>query len=324
MFALPRLLASAAWSLALAGAAQAAADGLASAQAALASGDYRSAYAAYRKEAPRSALAQFTLGMFLREGWGMARDPAAACKWFEQAAAGRVPAAAHFWADCLAEGIGTAADIPRALESYDRAAEGGHLISWCSAADYHLQGRGVPQDVARGLSLCEQAAQAHSAPAMLQLARYFQQGVGMPSNPAMARHWYQRAADIGTPEAQYQLGLMLAQGEGGAVDLNAALFHLETAASAGFIPAYLPTARLYASAPVQPGTGALAPEHLAKIYLWTMAADARATSAEEKAEAGQLLAQVLSVMPYTWRTKLDRQVAEHVAKHAAISSNRSN
>ena len=143
MLALLRLLAGAALSLALAGAAQASGGGLASAQAALASGDYRSAYAAYRKEAQRSALAQFTLGMFLREGWGMARDPAAACKWFEKAAAGRVPAAAHFWGDCLAEGIGTAADIPRALSAF------GQLESHLSR---RFEGTGLGLTLAKSLT----------------------------------------------------------------------------------------------------------------------------------------------------------------------------
>lgn len=305
------------------GRAAAAASGLEAAQSALAAGDYRSAYSAYLRAAQQSAQAQFSVAMFHHEGWGRPRDAKAACTWFEKAAA-RVPAAAHHWGDCLAHGVGREADIPRALEFYRRAADGGHLISLCSAADFHLRGRGVPQDIALGLEMCGQAAQARSWPAMLQLAAYFRAGDAVPRDLALARYWYDQAASLGAAEGQYKLALMLAQGEGGAPDTKGALYLLESAASAGYVPAYLPTAHMYGMAPVQPETGALAPEHLAKIYLWAAAAAARATDPEMRTAASGLLAQVLAVMPGTWRAPLDRQVAQHVARYATSPSNRSN
>lgn len=302
----PLLLAGPAWS---------ASDRLQAAQAALAAGDYRKAYAAYLAEAPRSALARFTLGSFLREGWGRAPDPVAACRWFEQSAQA-VPAAAHYWGDCLVQGIGRAPDPVRALASYEHAAQGGHLISLCSAADLHIRGRGVPQDAARGLALCAQAAQANSPPAMLRLGDYYYQGDAVPGDLAQARQWYAQAAGMGVAEGQFKLGVMLAQGEGGAPDLDAARYLLESAASAGYQPAYLPTAQLYGNAPVQAGTGALAPEHLAKIYLWSAAAEARAPDSTQRAAAHDILTQVLAVMPASWRPTLDQQVAAHLSQYA--------
>jgi TPR repeat protein len=172
----------------------------------------------------------------------------------------------------------------------------------------------VPKDAALGLALCAQAAQAHSAPAMLKLGGYHQSGRDVPQDLAAARSWYAEAARHGAPEGQYRLGLMLAQGEGGPPDLDAALHWLESAAAAGFAPAYLPTAQLYASLPVQANSGALAPEHLAKIYLWTSAAKAAAADAQQRVAAGQLEAQVLTAMPVSWRPALDRRVTEHLAK----------
>lgn len=289
---------------------------LKAAQAALAAADYARAYDLYRREADRDPLAQFTLGLFHKNGWGRTTDPVAACGWFEQAAQQRIPAAEHYWGDCLGQGIGRAADIPVALDWYAKAAADGHLISQCAAADYYIQGKGVAKDVERGLALCQQVAQANSPPAMLQLAHYYEDGAYLPQDLAAARQWYRQAAELRIAEAQYHLGLMLAEGQGGPADLNNALFWLETAASQGYVPAYLPTAVLYANAPVQQQTGALAPEYLAKIYLWSAAAKARGTEAGQRAEAEKLENQVLSVMPPAWRPKLDRQVAEHVAKYS--------
>lgn len=290
------------------------------AQAAQAAGNYRAAYALYHRRAGTNPLAQFVLGMFHQNGWGRPADPVAACGWFEKAAQKHIPAAEHYWGDCLAQGIGRAADIPAALTWYDKAASHGHLISACSAADYYIQGKGVAKDVDRGIELCSQVARANSPPAMIKLARYYERGEFLPQDLPAARYWYQQAAERRLPEAQYRLGVMLAQGQGGEPDLNAALFWLETAASEGFAPAYLPTAELYANAPPQPGTGALSPEHLAKIYLWNSAARARDSDPAQRAEIDRIDAQIARVMPPAWRPDLDRKVAEHLAQHPDISA----
>lgn len=289
------------------------------AQAAHAAGELDRAYALYQGLARHNPLAQFALGRFHQNGWGRSADAAAACGWFEKAAQHKVPAAEHFFADCLAQGIGRPADAPAALAWYERAASHGHVISWCSAADMLVEGRGVPKDAARGLALCAQAAQAQSAPAMLRLARYHDEGGPLPQDLATARHWYEEAAQRGVPQAQYRLGVMLAQGEGGKADANAAVFWLESAAGQGHVPAYLPTAELYANASPQAGTGALAAEHLAKVYLWTAAAKARATEAWQREAALAMEAQVLAVMPASWRPALDKQVAEHLRQHGAAA-----
>lgn len=285
------------------------------AQTAQATGNFRVAYALYQRRAGANPLAQFALGMFHQHGWGRPADPVAACGWYEKAAQKRIPAAEHYWGDCLAQGIGRRADIPAALAWYEKAAAHGHLISACAAADYYIQGKGVAQDVARGIELCRQVAQANSPPAMITLARYYDRGEYLPRDPAAARYWYQEAAQRHNAEAQYRLGLMLAQGDGGEPDPAAALFWLETAASEGYAPAYLPTAELYASAPVQPDTGALAPEHLAKTYLWNAAARARTDDPAQRAAIDRIDALLAQAMPVAWRPDLDRQVAEHLARY---------
>lgn len=291
--------------------------GLRPAQQALATGDYARAYAGYSRHAAKNPLAQFTLGLFHKNGWGRSVDEAAACRWFEESARKKIPAAQHYLGDCLVEGKHRAADVAAALALYLDAAAGGHLISLCSAADLYIRGNGVDQDVKRGLELCTQAAQAESPPAMLRLADYYREGKDVPQDLAAARHWYRQAAERHSAEAQYRLGAMLAEGLGGEPDLNAALFWLETAAGEGYAPAYLPTAILYANAEVSPETGALKPEHLAKIYLWNSAAKARIADPAQLAEIDRIGKMVLAVMPETWRPDLDKKVAEHLEKYGS-------
>lgn len=289
--------------------------GLQPAQQALAAGDYAKAYAGYSRHAAKNPLAQFTLGLFYKNGWGRSADKVEACRWFAKSARKKIPAAQHYLGDCLAQGAHRIADPAAALALYLDAAAGGHLISLCSAADLHIRGGGVEKDAKRGLDLCTQAAQAGSPPAMLKLADYYREGKDVPQDLAAARHWYQQAAERHTSAAQYRLGVMLVEGQGGETDVNAALFWLETAAGEGYAPAYLPVAILYANAEVDPSTGALKPEHLARIYLWNRAAKARTADPARLAEIERIEKMVLAVMPESWRPDLDKQVSEHLASY---------
>lgn len=280
---------------------------------AMARQDYVQAYRLFMQQR-QQALAQFNLGLLHRNGWGRSAHAGNACRWFERAAQGGIPAAAHYWADCLVQGIGQPANVPAALDWYEKAASTGHLISACTAADYYIQGRGVAKDVERGIAQCTRVAHAHSPPAMVQLADYYREGIHLPQNLAAARYWYQEAAQRQSLPAQYWLGTMLANGQGGPQDVPAALYWLETAASTGFVAAYLPTAVLYANQPLEAESQALSAEHLAKIYLWSRAA--RMSAVGDAAELERIEALLEQVVPVTWRTPLDAQVQAHLQRFA--------
>ena len=282
---------------------------LAAADAALAANDYPVAYQAYARHATTNPLAQFNLGLFEQQGWGRAADPVAACAWFDQAAHGHVPAAQQFLGDCLASGTGRAVDGAAALQWYAKAAASGIAYASCSAGALFLKGTVVPRDAARGLALCTAAAQQESVPAMMLLADYYQSGANAP----LARFWYEQAAQRHHAAAQARLGTMLAEGDGGPADLAQARFWLEQAATAGHAPAYLATAILYANAPLNPATGALAPNDLARVYMWNRAAKASTSNPEQLAEISRIDALVLAVMPAQWQAELDRRVAGHLA-----------
>jgi len=286
---------------------------LRSAQQALAAGDYKKAYTLFSRHGATNPLAQFTLGLFYRQGWGRPADPARACDWFEKAARKNIPASQQFFGDCLAGGVGRAPDAKAAEDWYRKAAANGIAYALCSAGEMYIEGKVVAKDARRGLELCAQAAQAESPPAMLRLADHYREGTDVPRDLAAARHWYRLAAERHVREAQYRLGIMLRDGLGGDADPASALFWLETAAGAGYAPAYLPTALLYASAEADPATGMLRPGHLAKVYLWNSAAKARVADPGQQAEVSRIEELVLKVMPPTWRHDLDRQLAAHLA-----------
>jgi len=277
-------------------------------------GDYARAYPAFLRQSGKNPLAQFTVGLFHQVGWGRPADRDIACAWFAKAAKGKIPTAQHYTGDCLMRSPDVPGNASAALANYLAAAEGGHKISLCSAAKFYIRGRYVARDVPRGLHLCSEAARANSPPAMLLLANYLQNDPDVPRDLAGARHWYQLAAAHDVPEARYQLAIMQAQGDGGPVDNSAALANMELLAAAGYAPAYLPAAVLYAHQPAQADTGALSAENLAKAYLWASAAKA---SLPDPGPAEQLLASILALMPAEWRPVLDRKVADHLAKFAA-------
>ena len=141
------------------------------AQAALNAGQYDKAYAEYLRiaEEKNNPLAQFAIALFHQNGWGRREDPVAACRWYEKAAAGGIPAAAHFFANCLAEGVDRPPDPAKAAVWYDKAAALGHHLSLCSMAELYMTGNGVSKEPSKGLSLCRQVAERGVVPAQTKM-----------------------------------------------------------------------------------------------------------------------------------------------------------
>lgn len=287
---------------------------LAPAYALEAKGDYARAYAAFTRFSASNPLAQFSIGLFHKNGLGRPADQDQACAWFAKAAKGKIPTAQHLHADCLMRTPDAPGNALAALASYQDAAANGHLLSLCDAAEFYIRGRYVGQDTARGLALCTQAAAASSPPAMLRLANYLREDPAVPHDLPAARHWYQLAAERNNIEARYRLAIMQAQGEGGAAEVDNALANMEQLAAAGYLPAYLPTAVLYAHLPPDADTGAPSAAHLAKIYLWASAAKARLRDQGLQTQASALQQQALAVMPPEWRADLDAKVSAHLTK----------
>ncbi len=284
------------------------------AQKLLAAGDYSRAYQAYHNLAQESdhPLAQFSLALFHENGWGRPVDPRAACRWYGTAAQGEVPAAAHFYAECLAAGTvvpGSAGDV---IYWYEQAIALGHGGSHYPLGQLLLASE-RSKDREKALLHLTQAASLGNQQAQFQLGRFFHSGDKVEPDHHQAYQWYLQAAQQGNRQAQYWLAMLLRDSP--AAELQSAeqaLRWFESAAAQGYLPAYLPTAQAYLG-----GTGELPSQQipapaLAKAYLWLSAAVSRRSGPEEQFECKALLDQVLVRMPKTWRPALDRKVSSHL------------
>jgi TPR repeat protein len=286
---------------------------LRTAQALLAQGEYGKAFVEYHRFASEknNPLAQFTLGLFFQNGWGRPVDQEAACGWFEKAAQGGIPAAAHFFAECLVKGVDRPADPAKAAGWYEKAAALGHYMSLCSLAELYMTGTGVPKDPVRGLALCRQAAEKGVIPAQTRTGMFLLKGDPSIRNVDEAFLWLSTAAQGNDPEAQYYLAVMFRDGLGRPKAPEAARYWFESASSQGYRPAYFPTGELYFNAPVDPQTGKLPAPDLAKAYLWVSAASKQTRDPQGQKQAEVLLQKVLEVMPASWKAELDAKVDAH-------------
>ena len=296
------------------------------AQLSLSAGKYDEAYKQYQAiyQTKQHPLAAFSLGMFYRAGWGRPADPVQACRWFEKAAAGKLPASEHFLADCLLAGTHRPADPAKAAYWYQQAAQGGHLISLCSLAALYIAGNGVDKDPQKGLDLCTGVAEQGSVPAMLRMGWLLlgDQNASVDTrdgvrDPEAAYAWFEQAAQSRSAEAQYQLGVMSRDGIGHAADPALARNWFEAAAVQGYVPADFPTAQLYFNEPNDPDTGHPPAETLAKSYLWLTVTGHCSKDPAELGQTADMLRQVHQIMPATWVPALDEKLSGHLCEQSA-------
>jgi TPR repeat protein len=233
---------------------------------------------------------------------GLAKDPAAARKWFDRARFVGHVRACLVLGDIYYYGRGAPRDLAQAFQYYkqgavlgdapaqqalaemysageapggrdlklaaawhNEAAKIGHAPSLFALASAYERGEGVAVDPQRALGLYKLAAAEGSAPARNALGTYFYEGRMVPKDPAMARRWFEQAAFDGDPDAMFNLGAMMMKGEGGSVDRTHAWAWLKLA---------------------QAGQNAQAPAAVQALE--------RRMTAAEKAEAAKLLGSVKS------------------------------
>jgi TPR repeat protein len=147
-------------------------------------------------------------------GIGVAKDDAAAARWFQKAAhAGDVDAMDSF-GDMLASGTGVTKDDLEAVTWYRKASEGGNTGAMESLGEMFKDGRGVQKDEAEAAKWYRKAAEGGLATAMHGLALILKNGRGVDKDEAEAVRWYRKAVDGGQVPAMYGLALMLEEGRG--------------------------------------------------------------------------------------------------------------
>lgn len=146
-----------------------------------------------------SAASQVLLAVaYLNGDGGLAKDPAKAAYWFEQAAIRGNAYAEERLGDLYAQGLGVPANAKLAFDWRIKAAN-----------------RGIVQ-------------------AQVKVGKMYQEGVGVGKNIDQAIHWFHRAAAEGDPEAQFLLGKLYHYGGDVEVDRAAARSWFEKAAQQGY------------------------------------------------------------------------------------------
>jgi len=284
------------------------------AQELLSNGNYKESYQLYYKYAKenKNPLAEFTMALFYKYGWGRPVNKIISCSWHHKAAKSNIPAAQHFYADCLREGYPKKRSPAQAAQWYKRAADNGHIISLCSLAELYIKGEGLVKDTQRGLALCKQAASSGISEAMLRVAKFHLLDIPKLKNEEEAKYYLLQAAKRKNIKAMVILARIHRDGiDGKHIDHIKARQLFEFASSLGDRTSYYQTGKLYFNSELDSLTNSLPEDMLAKAYLWLSAAEKGARDLKEKEQAKKILKNVLVLMPVSWKEGLDEKVLEH-------------
>lgn len=286
------------------------------AQEALAAGDYDAAYTQYRRvaEDDDNPLAEFSVGLFYQLGWGRPVDDVEACRWFAKAADGNIPGALLAHADCLRYGKNGEASPAEAAIYYQKAADEGLPTALCSLAELYMAGGGLPHDPAKAIALCSSVARQGYPAAINRTGLFYLEGDESIRDNEKALQWFVAGANANDPAAMYNLGRMIRLQLVADTSIEDARQWFEKAAVRGYEPAYFRTAELYYLAKGRGENDTITEDDLAKLYMWLQVTLQASTDQAERDKAGEMLKQVLVVMPEAWQPVLDQRVTEHLQK----------
>jgi TPR repeat protein len=163
------------------------------------------ALAAYRKAADKgSTSAMVELGVALGTGNGVARDPDAARKLFERAAAAGNPRGVSNLA-AVSGGSGASANPAQARAQLAKAAEANVAEAQFQLGMMMAEGEGGPKDEAGARALFEKAAAQNHPEALVWAGSFAQRGVGGPEDTARAKDYFSKAAALDNEEAKAAL-----------------------------------------------------------------------------------------------------------------------
>lgn len=156
------------------------------------------------------------LGTAHLAGWGTARDPAAAVRWFRKGAElGHVESMGWLGVAYAGRVGGLEQDFAEAVRWLRPAADKGQKEAAAMLGTLYINGQGVPKDRARGVELLDLAARNRSGTAAMMLGVGHLRGVnGFEKDAAKAFHYAKLAAASGLPDGAAFLGLLHGQGQG--------------------------------------------------------------------------------------------------------------
>jgi TPR repeat protein len=212
----------------------------------------------------------YLLGLMLRDGIGVGRDPAGARALFGEAAA--LPAAEAALGVMLMRGTGGPADPEAALRRLSRAAEAGVIDAYYQLSLLRVDPRLERRDPVAAFADAHRAALAGHSAAIGRVGAMVLRGEGVTRDPDKALAWLRRGADRGDLASVGLLGEALATGVAGERDAKLGEALLLRAAEAGHGPSMTTLVELY-------DKGSVLPRDYASAYRWASIALARGHSA---------------------------------------------
>ena len=171
-----------------------------------ANGQTAEAVATYRKAIDKgSTSAMVELGVALGTGNGVAKDPDAARKLFERAAAAGNARGVTNLAAVKGGGGGTPANPVEARAQLSKAAQADVAEAQFQLGLMMADGEGGPKDEAGARALFEKAAAQNHAEALLWAGSFAQRGLGGPEDSAKAKAYFTKAAALGNEDAKAAL-----------------------------------------------------------------------------------------------------------------------
>lgn len=149
------------------------------------------------------AEAQLGFGHMLLDGYGVARDPEAAFRWFALAAKQGNVDAWNMLGRCYELGWGVTPDLRIAAHWYGQAARKSHNWAQFNAAALMLRVDGERADLRRAISLLVASARARNPKAMNLIGQFREKGWTRARNKKAAARWFRWAAQGGCFRGQF-------------------------------------------------------------------------------------------------------------------------
>lgn len=179
-----------------------------------------------------AAVAAWTLA--LHAGPGLAAGPDSVAMIAQAAERGADTSQVQLAVAYLNGSGGLARDPARAAYWFEQAAIRGNAYAEARLGDLYAQGLGVPENQTVAFDWRIKAARRGDAEAQLKVGRMYQEGIGVGRNMDQAIYWYRRAALEGNAEAQSQAGSFHRYGDDVEVTQASSRSAFERAAMRGY------------------------------------------------------------------------------------------
>ncbi|MBN82742.1 MAG: hypothetical protein CMJ70_21630 [Planctomycetaceae bacterium] len=228
-----------------------------------------------------NAVAQYQLGMLLKEGVGVPENKELAETWFRKAAANESLPAMIELGKMYYFGNGVAEDVDEAIKWFVKAGKEGNPAGFYFVGFAHAIGDGAPRDPAKAVEFYTVAAKGGNASGQYQLGMAYLNGVGVEKNLAKAAENFALAAKQNDKGAAYYLADMLLEGRGVTKNTESGFDWMVKAAQLGDNRAQTRVGQIYEN-------GSITERNLGQAYLWY-----RRASEQDDAVAQYFLARML-------------------------------